>query len=31
MAFVHDADHLRSLMDKLRRVPSVNLVERVDN
>ncbi|HNE79395.1 MAG: bifunctional (p)ppGpp synthetase/guanosine-3',5'-bis(diphosphate) 3'-pyrophosphohydrolase [Bacteroidetes bacterium] len=31
MAFVHDADHLRSLMDKLRRLPSVNMVERMDN
>ena len=31
MAYVHDADHLRSLMDKLRRVPSLNMVERVDN
>ncbi len=31
MAFVHDAEHLRSLMDKLRRVPSVRMVERVDH
>lgn len=31
MAYVHDADHLRSLMDKLSRLPSVNMVERVDN
>ena len=31
MAYVHDADHLRSLMDKLRRVPSLNMVERVDS
>lgn len=31
MAYVHDADHLRSLMDKLRRLPSVNMVERVDD
>ena len=30
MVFVHDADHLRSLMEKLRRLPSVNMVERVD-
>ena len=30
MAYVHDAEHLRSLMDKLRRLPSVNMVERVD-
>ncbi|HRH39137.1 MAG TPA: DUF5913 domain-containing protein, partial [Flavobacteriales bacterium] len=31
MAYVHDADHLRSLMDKLSRLPSVNMVERVDH
>ncbi len=31
MAYVHDADHLRSLMDKLRRVRGVRLVERVDH
>ncbi len=31
MAYVHDADHLRSLMDKLSRLPSVHMVERVDN
>ncbi|MCB9170809.1 MAG: bifunctional (p)ppGpp synthetase/guanosine-3',5'-bis(diphosphate) 3'-pyrophosphohydrolase [Flavobacteriales bacterium] len=30
MAFVQDTDHLNSLMEKLRRVPGVNLVERVD-
>ena len=31
MAYVHDADHLRSLMDKLSRLPSVHMVERVDS
>ena len=30
MAFVHDTDHLNALMDKLRRVNGVKLVERVD-
>ncbi|MCB0792029.1 MAG: bifunctional (p)ppGpp synthetase/guanosine-3',5'-bis(diphosphate) 3'-pyrophosphohydrolase [Flavobacteriales bacterium] len=30
MAFVQDTDHLNSLIEKLRRVPGVNLVERVD-
>jgi len=31
MAYVHDAEHLRTLMDKLRNVPEVRLVERVDH
>ncbi|HRW88622.1 MAG TPA: bifunctional (p)ppGpp synthetase/guanosine-3',5'-bis(diphosphate) 3'-pyrophosphohydrolase [Flavobacteriales bacterium] len=31
MAFVHDTDHLDALMDKLRRVNGVRLVERVDH
>lgn len=31
MAFVHDTDHLNSLMDKLRRVRGVRSVERVDH
>ncbi|MBS1582506.1 MAG: bifunctional (p)ppGpp synthetase/guanosine-3',5'-bis(diphosphate) 3'-pyrophosphohydrolase [Bacteroidetes bacterium] len=31
MAYVHDAEHLRSLMDKLRRVRGVRLVERIDH
>ncbi|MFZ1332042.1 MAG: ACT domain-containing protein, partial [Flavobacteriales bacterium] len=30
MAFVHDTDHLNSLMDKLKRVRGVRSVERVD-
>ncbi len=31
MAFVHDAQHLSSLMDKLRRVRGVRMVERVEH
>ncbi len=31
MAYVHDAEHLRSLMDKLRRVRGVRMVERIDH
>jgi GTP pyrophosphokinase len=31
MAFVHDTDHLNSLIDKLRRVRGVRSVERVDH
>jgi guanosine-3',5'-bis(diphosphate) 3'-pyrophosphohydrolase len=31
MAYVHDAEHLRSLMDKLRRVRGVRLVDRIDH
>ncbi|HEX2618293.1 MAG TPA: ACT domain-containing protein, partial [Flavobacteriales bacterium] len=31
MAYVHDAEHLRSLMDKLRRVRGVRLVERIEH
>ncbi|HOZ41110.1 MAG TPA: bifunctional (p)ppGpp synthetase/guanosine-3',5'-bis(diphosphate) 3'-pyrophosphohydrolase [Flavobacteriales bacterium] len=30
MAYVHDTDHLNSLMDKLKRVRGVRIVERVD-
>jgi guanosine-3',5'-bis(diphosphate) 3'-pyrophosphohydrolase len=30
MAFVHDTDHLNALMDKLKRVRGVRIVERVD-
>jgi GTP pyrophosphokinase len=30
MAYVHDTDHLNSLMEKLRRVRGVRMVERVD-
>ena len=30
MAYVHDTDHLNSLMDKLKRVRGVRSVERVD-
>ena len=30
MVYVHDTDHLHALMDKLRRVRGVKLVERVD-
>lgn len=30
MVYVHDTDHLNALMDKLRRVNGVRLVERVD-
>jgi GTP pyrophosphokinase len=31
MAYVHDAEQLRSLMDKLRRVRGVRLVDRIDH
>ena len=31
MAYVHDAEHLRSLVDKLRDVPEVRRVERIDH
>ncbi|HEY0978082.1 MAG TPA: bifunctional (p)ppGpp synthetase/guanosine-3',5'-bis(diphosphate) 3'-pyrophosphohydrolase [Flavobacteriales bacterium] len=31
MVYVHDADHLRSLMEKLKRVPGVRMVERTDH
>jgi GTP pyrophosphokinase len=31
MAYVHDAEHLHSLVEKLRSVPEVRRVERIDH